>query len=193
MYGRNVKELFKIKIKKRLLTLVSNEEFIDFKEKNDSKKFSRHVLLNRLTYLSREIIMAGVDLEAAMGESLLTGSCPNDTSNALHQNTVPSVAANGWSWYRTRVPKNQVTYLTQVFLVYGIIAVSLSQLILQASNRELWLILLSTSVGYVLPSPRLKFLKPKISVTSAASATTTTITTSAPLPFPLSTANVVDR
>ena len=73
---------------------------------------------------------------------------------------------------------HQVTYMTQVVLVYGIIAVSLSQLILQSADRELWLILLSTSVGYVLPSPRLKFLKPG-----------TTATTS---PFPLQPTNVVD-
>ncbi|MEW8544140.1 MAG: hypothetical protein AB2693_11455 [Candidatus Thiodiazotropha sp.] len=130
--------------------------------------------------------MAGVDSEAAIGESLLA-----DKPHASDQNTVQPVAVNDWSWCGTRVPKNQVTYMTQVFLVYGIIAVSLSQLILQASDRELWLVLLSTSVGYVLPSPRLKFLKPKISVTSAASATTTT-TTSASLPFPLPTSNGVD-
>lgn len=84
------------------------------------------------------------------------------------------------------MPKNQVTYMTQVVLVYGIIAVSLSQLILQSSERELWLILLSTSIGYVLPSPRLKFLKPQLCVASAAAAATFSSSTRAvasSLPF----------
>ena len=98
--------------------------------------------------------MAGQDTEAAQGESLLV--------NSSNKRSLQPVAIGDWSWCGARVPKNQVTYMTQVVLVFGIIAVSLSQLILQSAERELWLILLSTSVGYVLPSPRLRFLKPKI-------------------------------
>lgn len=135
--------------------------------------------------------MSRVDSESAVGEQLLTNGDPK----AHDQHPRQPAAVSDWSWCGTRVPKNQVTYLTQVVLVYGIIAVSLSQLILQSSDRELWLILLSTSVGYVLPSPRLKFLKPTISVTSAAAtATTTTSATlpASPLPFPLPTVNFAE-
>lgn len=133
--------------------------------------------------------MSRVDSESAVSDHLLTNGDPK----ASDQLTRQPAAVSDWSWCGTRVPKNQVTYLTQVFLVYGIIAVSLSQIILQSSDRELWLILLSTSVGYVLPSPRLKFLKPKISVTSAAATATTSATSSAsPLPFPLPTVNFAE-
>lgn len=119
--------------------------------------------------------MASNDSEAAISETLLTNSNCNDRALSPEKTT----AVSDWSWCGARVPKNQVTYMTQVFLVYGVIAVSLSQLILQSSERELWLILLSTSIGYVLPSPRLKFLKPKIStISSVASATATTAATS---------------
>lgn len=121
-----------------------------------------------------------------MGDNLLSNHRPDLTS-------VQPAAVSDWSWCGTRVPKNQVTYLTQVVLVFCIIAVSLSQIIMQSSDRELWLVLLSTSIGYVLPSPRLRFLKPKISVTSAAATATTTTTTAAlPLPFPLSTVDFTD-
>lgn len=131
--------------------------------------------------------MAGDDSEAAMGDNLLSNHRPDQPS-------VQPAAVSDWSWCGTRVPKNQVTYLTQVVLVFGIIAVSLSQIILQSSDRELWLVLLSTSIGYVLPSPRLRFLKPKISVTSAAATATTTTTaaSSSALPFALSTLNFSD-
>lgn len=89
--------------------------------------------------------------------------------------------------------KMQVTYMTQVVHVYGIIAVSLSQLIVKSSDRELWLILLlSTCIGYVLPSPRLKFLKPGMCLTPVAATATTIRTTSMSslLPSPLSAVNI---
>ena len=139
--------------------------------------------------------MARTDSEAAIAENLLTNSDSNDRPHTSDQTAAQPVAISDWSWCGARVPKNQVTYMAQVVLVYAIIAVSLSQLILQSSDRELWLILLSTSVGYVLPSPRLKFLKRNISVTSAAAtatATTTKTATPSPLPFPVSTVKVAD-
>ena len=130
--------------------------------------------------------MAGQDTEAAQGESLLV--------NSSNKRSLQPVAIGDWRWGGARVPKNQVTYMTQVVLVFGIIAVSLSQLILQSAERELCLILLSTSVGYVLPSPRLRFLKPKISITSSADNThMPTSPSSALLPFPSTiTADEID-
>lgn len=141
--------------------------------------------------------MLAEDSEAAMGDNLLENNVEKSKPQITDQVSVQPVAVTDWSWCGTRVPKNQVTYMTQVILVYGIIAVSLSQLILQSADRELWLILLSTSVGYVLPSPRLKFLKPKISVSSAATAATTTTTTataatSASPQFSLASNDIVD-
>ncbi|MEW8546108.1 MAG: hypothetical protein AB2693_21520 [Candidatus Thiodiazotropha sp.] len=58
-----------------------------------------------------------------------------------------------------RVPKNTVTFIAQVIVVYGIIAASLYHLSFQSPNQELWLILLSSAFGYILPSPGLKYLK----------------------------------
>ena len=56
-------------------------------------------------------------------------------------------------------PKNKVTYLTQVIVIYAIIATSIIHLSLQAPDKELWLVLLSSSLGYILPTPSLKFFK----------------------------------
>lgn len=123
--------------------------------------------------------MTSEDTEAAISENLLTNGKASDENTVINKSNACPLASNDWRWCGARMPKNQVTYMTQVILVYGIIAVSLSQLILQSSERELWLILLSTSIGYVLPSPRLKFLKPKLGVTSAAATATLTSPTSA--------------
>ena len=58
-----------------------------------------------------------------------------------------------------RMPKNQFTYISQIIVIYGIIITAIIHLSLQSPNRELWLILLSSSLGYILPSPGLKFVK----------------------------------
>ena len=59
-----------------------------------------------------------------------------------------------------QVPKNKVTFLAQIVVVYGIISVSIYHLSVQSPNQELWLILLASAVGYILPRPGLKYLKP---------------------------------
>ena len=59
----------------------------------------------------------------------------------------------------SRMPKNQFTYISQIIVIYGIIITAIIHLSLQSPNRELWLILLSSSLGYILPSPGLKFVK----------------------------------
>ena len=64
-----------------------------------------------------------------------------------------------FSFCGNRVPKNQVTYLSQIIVIYGIIITAIVHLSLQSPNKELWLVLLSSSLGYILPSPGLKFVK----------------------------------
>lgn len=58
-------------------------------------------------------------------------------------------------------PKNKATFISQIIIICVIIVVSLINLCLQRPDRELWLMLLSSSLGYILPSPALKFNKNK--------------------------------
>ena len=58
-----------------------------------------------------------------------------------------------------RKPKNSITYVTQIGIIIGIIITSLVQIAFQAPDKELWLVLLSTALGYILPTPGLKFSK----------------------------------
>lgn len=58
-------------------------------------------------------------------------------------------------------PKNKVTFFAQIGVVFIIITVSLFNLCFERPDRELWLLLLSSSLGYILPNPALKFNKPK--------------------------------
>ena len=58
-----------------------------------------------------------------------------------------------------KIVKNRFTFLAQIIVVYIIIITSLVQISLRSPDKELWLILLSSSIGYILPSPGLKFRK----------------------------------
>ena len=56
-------------------------------------------------------------------------------------------------------PKNRITFIGQIVLIFIIVIVSLINLCLSRPDRELWLLLLSSSIGYILPNPSLKFSK----------------------------------
>ena len=58
-----------------------------------------------------------------------------------------------------KIPKNRWSFFAQIVVVYTIIITSLIHLSHKSPDKELWLILLSSSVGYILPSPGLKFSK----------------------------------
>ena len=46
-----------------------------------------------------------------------------------------------------------ILFTAQVLIVYVVVAVSLYNLTQGTENKELWISLLSSSVGYLLPSP----------------------------------------
>ena len=54
------------------------------------------------------------------------------------------------------VSKQQVVFFTQVLLVYIIVLSSIVNICLQFGDQNIWVILLSSGVGYMLPSPSLK-------------------------------------
>ena len=60
---------------------------------------------------------------------------------------------------RGKIVKNSFTFLARIIVVYIIIITSLVQISLRSPDKELCLILLSSSIGYILPSPCLKFRK----------------------------------
>ena len=49
---------------------------------------------------------------------------------------------------RDRIVKNRFTFFAQIIVVYMIIITSLVQISLRSPDKELWLILLSSSIGY---------------------------------------------
>ena len=69
-----------------------------------------------------------------------------------------------------KLAKNKLTFLSQIVIIYAIIITSLVQISLQSQDKELWLILLSTSIGYILPSPGLKYKRSAAAVRASPSS-----------------------
>ena len=66
--------------------------------------------------------------------------------------------SNGERWHLlgTRVPQAEIVYFCQMIIVYVIIITSIANLSIQNGSTELWISLLSSCIGYALPSPKLK-------------------------------------
>ena len=61
-----------------------------------------------------------------------------------------------WHFLGRRCPKSEIVYFCQMSVVFIIIVTSIINLTLHDSKMELWISLLSSSIGYALPSPTLK-------------------------------------
>ena len=70
-------------------------------------------------------------------------------SNSEHQ-------SGTWRVCGSNFPRSEIVFLTQMVLVYTIVITSLINLTLDSAQHDLWLILLSSSLGYALPNPRIK-------------------------------------
>jgi Trk-type K+ transport system membrane component len=55
-----------------------------------------------------------------------------------------------------RISKSQIVFVVQVIIIYMIIITCLFNLTFHNGENQLWTALLSSSIGYILPAPRLK-------------------------------------
>eukprot|EP00745_Piridium_sociabile_P017176 TRINITY_DN25838_c0_g2_i2.p2 TRINITY_DN25838_c0_g2~~TRINITY_DN25838_c0_g2_i2.p2 ORF type:complete len:103 (-),score=0.59 TRINITY_DN25838_c0_g2_i2:418-726(-) len=58
-----------------------------------------------------------------------------------------------WNLFGRRVPRNEIVFFCQMFLVYVVVFVSLYNLSQGRGLDNLWVALLGSSLGYVLPNP----------------------------------------
>ena len=66
--------------------------------------------------------------------------------------------SNGERWHLlgTRVLQAEIVYFCQMVVVYIVIIISIVNLSPENGSNELWISLLSSCIGYALPSPKLK-------------------------------------
>lgn len=80
------------------------------------------------------------------------------SENHLIEQDKHSNNSNGSKWhlFGRHVPRSEIVFFFQVILVYIVVIVSIVNLSIGRSNDKLWIALLSSSLGYILPCPNLK-------------------------------------
>ena len=68
---------------------------------------------------------------------------------------------NKWQVCGYAMDKSQVVYFSQIILIYLIIITCIINLSLRNADSNLWTALLSSCIGYILPSPKYKDKKNK--------------------------------
>ncbi len=61
-----------------------------------------------------------------------------------------------WRTCGQKTPKSEVVYLCQILVLYTVIVVSIYNLTVESDNATLWTALLSSCLGYILPSPTIE-------------------------------------
>ena len=64
-----------------------------------------------------------------------------------------------WNILGHRLPRTEIVFFSQLLILLIIIITSLYNLMVYENNHNIWISLLSSSIGYSLPNPSLK--KPK--------------------------------
>ena len=88
-----------------------------------------------------------MDQSIRLGDDLIKGKNTNNKNNGR------------WHLFGKICPRSEIMFFVQVVLVYLVVIVSIVNLTLGRENDKLWLTLLSSSIGYILPNPKLKFNK----------------------------------
>ncbi len=116
---------------------------------NEKKNFFAGLLCSIIGY-----ILPNPKLKSIKRENKCN-SCHNidDTDN---DNT--SVNSNIWTIFGYKFPKSEIVYFSQIIICYIIIIVCLFCLVIgkPSTNDYLYTILTTTSLGYLLPNPKLK-------------------------------------
>ena len=73
-----------------------------------------------------------------------------------HSPPTSLTSSTKWCFLGNTVPRSEVVYFVQIFVIYSVIISSIINLSIGTEPISLWISLLSSCLGYVLPSPSLK-------------------------------------
>ncbi len=66
-----------------------------------------------------------------------------------------SSGSSKWLWFGHRIPRSEIEYFVISLILYIVIIVSLSNLTIGVEPSNLWIALLSSSLGVFVPQPRM--------------------------------------
>ena len=64
--------------------------------------------------------------------------------------------SNVWTFFEQEVFKAEIVFFAQIILIYIVIIVSLINLTREHEDSNIWIALLGSALGYVLPNPTLE-------------------------------------
>lgn len=78
--------------------------------------------------------------------------------NMMDSPTAASTSSSSthWDCFGKKIPKQEVTYLSQIVLIYMVVITCIINLSLQNGDSNFWCSLLSSSVCMILPAPKIK-------------------------------------
>ncbi len=75
-------------------------------------------------------------------------------SGRAGESSTPSETSSRWLIWGNKLPKSEIVFFAQVILIYIIVITSIVNISL-GDTQELWVILLTSCLGYLMPSPSL--------------------------------------
>jgi hypothetical protein len=61
-----------------------------------------------------------------------------------------------WKWFGMNYPRQEVVFFAQIIIIYAVIIASIINLSIGGGNTNLWTVMLSSCLGYLLPNPSIK-------------------------------------
>ena len=61
-----------------------------------------------------------------------------------------------WQILGVKIPKNEVVFFSQVIILYIVIITCIVNLSINKQHNEVWIGLLSSCIGFLLPNPSIK-------------------------------------
>ena len=76
--------------------------------------------------------------------------------NQMDSGYAANLSDSDWHVFGHTMPKSEIVFFMQVFLIYIVVISSIVNLTLYKDEGKLWTALLSSALGYLLPNPTLK-------------------------------------
>lgn len=66
------------------------------------------------------------------------------------------ISSRPWCCCNKEIPSSEIVFFTQIIVVYLVIITCIANLTLGNNPHDLWISLLASSLGYILPSPTMR-------------------------------------
>ena len=66
---------------------------------------------------------------------------------------ISELGSSKWNWFGRKFPKREAVFFTQVIIIYIVIIACIINISIGNGNSNLWVALLSSCLGYLLPNP----------------------------------------